>query len=188
MGSSASQCSVDFDAGTGMLSFTTGAIDLLDSVGGLTGGVEAPYVGDELLNGAWSVSDLAFEGQLGDGRYEFGPGTVNIAGGGDAYGVVGNFDRYLIDDTSDDPVLTSFTLIDELFIATHGDPIDGGSLFLQEFIDRNLHGVGLQTTKFRPELGRPQPPLRRSLSEPRGPRCNHAPRQGRQASRHSPSR
>ncbi|HEY5893866.1 MAG TPA: hypothetical protein VIT91_11600 [Chthoniobacterales bacterium] len=134
---------VSFDSNTGKLSFSIGAIDVADSNGGLSGGVEPIYLNDPVLAATWAVTDLQFLGTTPEGQFRFGPGTMTLMDPAGNFTFTGHFDEYLIDDTSRTNFLTSYALFSSISIdnAVPGDA--GDSPFLSDFADGNLLGLGI---------------------------------------------
>ena len=134
---------VSYDAVRGTLSFDIGAIDILDSNGGLTGGIEPRYAGDPILAAQWTVSDLRFSGRQSDGRFKFSGGEVTLTDPAGKFTFDATFSEYFISDTTGANLLTSFGLLQHLSISDVAEEVDGPSRFLQDFIDTNLHGVSI---------------------------------------------
>jgi hypothetical protein len=137
---------VSYHAELRRLSFDIGAIDILDSNGGLTGGIAPIYAGDPVLGAVWTVTALEFLGTDPDGRFRFGGGTVALTDPAGNFTFEGTFDEYLIADTTQSQPLSSFGLFNELTIT---DVVgDASSPFLRDFSDRNMFGVGISDAEW----------------------------------------
>lgn len=142
-GSSNGLSRISFDANSGMLSFHIGAIDILDSDGGLSGGIDRAYTNDPVLGGELSATDIEFLGVEPDGRFKFGGGGVTLSDPLGQFSLQGSFSEYFIVDTTDEVILSSFGLLDELFVMVTAEE-SGPSLFLQDFIATNMFLEGLE--------------------------------------------
>ena len=128
---------------TGYLRFDIGEIDILDMNGGLSGGVDATYASDPVLNGQMGITDLQLVGLGPEGWFEFGGGTVTIADPAGQFTFEGSFDKYSINDTTASNPLTSFGVMTDEYVTDVGDIEDGPSLFLDDYTDTNIFGIGV---------------------------------------------
>jgi hypothetical protein len=143
---------VSFNAAQGSLSFVVGPIDVADSQGTLSGGVDPQYAGDPVLAGQMVISSLQFQGLAPDGRYRFGGGQVEIIDPAGNFTFLGTFDEFLIGDTSRVTPVDSYAFLD-LGITDLANVSDGASLFLQNFIDRNILGNGVSAADWSRIVG-----------------------------------
>ena len=134
---------VSYDATLQVLLFSVGPIDTLDSFGGGSGAIEPAYLDDPVTAASWSVSPLSLEGQLSNGTFQFGGGTVTLVDPEGKFGLAAQFGRYLVSDTTPHLPLTSAASLDEVVIDDVGDPLDGPSIFLADFVETNMFGAGI---------------------------------------------
>lgn len=137
----------------GFLRFNIGDIAVVDNRGGLSCGIDSKYQDDPILSAQWTVSDLEFLGTTSDGRFRFGGGTVTLTDPNEQFSFTGTFPEYIIDDTSDVNPLSSFALFDNITITDVGNDAENPSIFLQDFANENLLGIGVEESIFDNLLG-----------------------------------
>ena len=132
--------------GTGHLSLSIGAIDILDMNGGLSGGVDARYASDPVLNGQVAVTPLQLMGPGPEGWFEFSGGTVTITDPAGNFTLQADFDDYIVGDTAATDPPSGFGLMTDEYVTDAGDLAGGASLFLDDYTDTNLLGIGVDET------------------------------------------
>jgi hypothetical protein len=143
-GRSGSQVSFIADgAGGGRLHFATGALDILDTVGGQSGGIDPRYSNDPVLNSNLVVGDMPLIGRDPDGAFRFGGAQVSLTDPNGELSFAGQLGDFVLRDTTQTNPVDSFALFDQLAITTPALSARGASLFLNEFIDTNMFGAGL---------------------------------------------
>lgn len=139
---------LSYNALTGILSFDIGPVTLLDNDGATSEQTDPAYAGDPVLNAQISITNLEFQGINEDGLYEFSGGTVSLIDPNGYFDFEASFEKYVIDDTTNSDVLTSFAVLDNLRISDINSPNSVPSQFLSDFIDEHLFGQGLTEEQF----------------------------------------
>lgn len=139
---------VTFDAGTGALTLAVTGINILDAVGGLSGGIDPAYAADPFLGGVFTITDMHYLGQEPDGRYRFSGCEVSVTDPLAKFNFDAGFEDYLIESTVMGAAASSFALYDSLAIIDVNDPLEDPSLFLEEFVNLNVMGLGYSESEW----------------------------------------
>lgn len=129
---------INYDASSQTLSFVPGEIDVLDTIGGLSGSIDPNFINDPILNTTIEVSDITLQGQAPDGRFIFGGGTISLVDPSGDFEFVATFEEFLIGDTSRDVVLDSFGILTE---GSSFNSSDFPSLWMDALLEETLFGA-----------------------------------------------
>lgn len=141
MGStSASGGKVSYDAGSGQLTIHFGALDILNSAGSVSPGIETEFVGDPVLNTSIGDMTIPLFGPTGDGGYRFGGTELNLLDPERELSFRGGFSEYVIRNTSRAGPFDSFAIFDSLTIVDAGKC---ASAFADEFSATNVMGESI---------------------------------------------
>jgi hypothetical protein len=133
---------VVFNGGNGALNLAVMGIDILDAVGGLSGGIDPAYAGDPFLGGVFTITDMYYLGQDPDGRYRFSGCEVSVTDPAGNFLLEGGFEEYLIKTTVMGTELFSYAHDESLTIGDLAELADGASAFLDDFIDLDIMKQG----------------------------------------------
>src|SRR5262249_52605475 len=115
----ASGGSGNYDAATRLLSLGAAPINILDKIGGLSGGLASAFATDPLVGATLAVSPLTFLGLDSNGESLFSGGQGSITRSGNPF-LTGTFSSFKIGDTTASAVLDSFGVFDDLLLDSNG--------------------------------------------------------------------
>jgi len=143
---------VCFDAETGVLSFTIGAIDGLGWFDGLPGMIDGDFRTDLILDAVWTASSVTIdregvsrtedrEDTDGPKTYSFSGGEVTLRDPFRTFSFEASFEKFVITNTASWDPLMSFGELSSIDISQENGKLT--SEFLESFVDVNLfaHGV-----------------------------------------------
>ncbi len=157
MGSAGSGCIVQYDAPSGMLSFSPAPVNVLNTTGTTTAGIAAAYTSDPARVASIVMTPMQFLGVTPDGRYRFGPGQLSVVDPAGKFTFTATFSEYQVGDTSTVTPghYSSYVLMQSVAINDVGDAIDGPSTFLRDFRAEHMDGkntsgtwIGMPDTDF----------------------------------------
>jgi len=134
---------LEFDADSGTLRFRIGHVDGLDGVGGTSGSVE-PWYGNDPVQGAhWMASELQLQGQDPEGRFQFGPGNMELFDPSGNFQLTAHFPEMLIGNQPDPFLPIGVGVFDSMSMNDLDQDQFSQSQFLRDFADQNLFALGI---------------------------------------------